>query len=147
MKKCSRCKQEKPETEFSFKNKTKGTKRSDCKECFAKLVAVHYQNNKEKYKEAFKKTRKRSQQFIYDLKEKIPCTDCGNYYPHYIMDYDHIDASTKKEKVSTLARCSKKTALEEIAKCELVCANCHRERTHQRAAEASLQSLCQKVYL
>ena len=52
-------------------------------------------------------------------------------YPYYVMDLDHRDPSTKlyaPAKLITLG--SMKKAIEEVAKCDVVCANCHRERTH-----------------
>lgn len=63
-----------------------------------------------------------------------PCTDCGISYPYYVMQFDHLDAGTKEFNVSAgVTRASHERLLAEIAKCEVVCANCHAERTHQRA--------------
>lgn len=61
-----------------------------------------------------------------------PCTDCGKKYPYYTMQYDHA-RGVKKYEMSTIFRRSTKIILEEIAKCDVVCANCHTERTYQRA--------------
>lgn len=75
--------------------------------------------------------------FISEIKECSPCVDCGEFYPHYVMDWDHLPGETKWMSVSKMStRCSRESILSEIAKCELVCANCHRERTHQRRDEA-----------
>lgn len=61
-----------------------------------------------------------------------PCADCKNTFPPVCMDFDHV----RGEKVGQLSRMVRKYgagALEnEIAKCELVCANCHRIRTQKR---------------
>lgn len=65
------------------------------------------------------------------LKESAPCMDCGNFYAHYVMDYDHRDPSTKVRTVSALVNAFTWAAvLLEIEKCDLVCSNCHRIRTH-----------------
>lgn len=64
------------------------------------------------------------------LKNK-PCMDCGNSYPPECMDFDHT-SDNKEFNVSKRRRASKRKILEEIAKCELVCANCHRIRTKHR---------------
>lgn len=62
----------------------------------------------------------------------LPCADCGKQYPPYVMDFDHV-RGTKVEALALLAQHSSEARLrEEIAKCEVVCANCHRERTYQR---------------
>jgi hypothetical protein len=62
-----------------------------------------------------------------------PCTDCGDSYPHYVMQFDHVRGE-KLGDVSTMVTsgCSLKRIQTEIAKCELVCANCHAKRTYQR---------------
>lgn len=71
-----------------------------------------------------------------------PCGDCGGVFHHTAMDFDHVDSSTKKYDVSRLAHSRVSIAMisAEIAKCELVCANCHRVRTwsRQRSAMSSL---------
>jgi hypothetical protein len=63
-----------------------------------------------------------------------PCTDCGIEYPPYVMDWDHMPGETKFKGVSSMVSClySKERVLSEISKCELVCSNCHRIRTHSR---------------
>lgn len=60
-----------------------------------------------------------------------PCEDCGIKYPPYVMDFDHVRGE-KVRKVSGLTNGSTAVILAEIAKCDVVCANCHRERTFQR---------------
>lgn len=65
------------------------------------------------------------------IKEASPCTDCGQYYPSYVMQYDHI-ADNKVSPVAKIYGSAWSTIMEEIAKCELVCANCHAIRTHNR---------------
>lgn len=70
---------------------------------------------------------------IQVLKEASPCIDCGKSFPYVAMDFDHRDPSTKVAEVSTLVKnCSSwDRVLEEIAKCDLVCACCHRLRTYK----------------
>ena len=60
-----------------------------------------------------------------------PCMDCGREYPHYVLDFDHVRGD-KRRAVSKMKYCSVRLLLEEIAKCDVVCANCHRERTFKR---------------
>lgn len=45
------------------------------------------------------------------------------------MDLDHRDPQQKIFELSKQKACSVKRLLVEIAKCDVVCANCHRERT------------------
>lgn len=72
-------------------------------------------------------------QRLRELKERTPCTDCKQSFPYYVLDFDHV----RGEKLFDLSGCKGWywEAIEaEIAKCDVVCANCHRERTHQRAS-------------
>lgn len=68
---------------------------------------------------------------IRDLKIGRPCTDCGNVFPPECMDFDHVRGK-KFRKLSAMCYYSDAILLKEVAKCELVCANCHRIRTEAR---------------
>jgi len=69
---------------------------------------------------------------INELKDR-PCADCGVRYPPYVMDFDHVNGN-KVQAICTMRRrlLTWKTILAEAAKCEVVCANCHRIRTYFR---------------
>ena len=63
----------------------------------------------------------------------VPCADCGIRYPSYVMQFDHRDSSQKNYTVSRMiGRAGEAKILEEAAKCDIVCANCHRDRTYVR---------------
>ena len=64
--------------------------------------------------------------------------DCGITYPYFVMDFDHVEGE-KKFNISIAANKlrSMKLILEELSKCELVCSNCHRIRTMNRAMKES----------
>jgi hypothetical protein len=53
------------------------------------------------------------------------------------LDYDHRPSEEKKANVSILVKrgAARDVILAEMAKCDLVCANCHRIRTYQRKKE------------
>lgn len=61
-----------------------------------------------------------------------PCTDCGGYYPPCVLHWDHVPG--RGPKLFNLGRAdySLEKVLAEIAKCDLVCANCHAIRTWNR---------------
>lgn len=63
-----------------------------------------------------------------------PCADCGFTYPFYVMQFDHRDPSTKSFTIgSSVTRGLGINAYKnEIAKCDVVCANCHAQRTHNQ---------------
>ena len=71
-------------------------------------------------------------QYLRDLKTKTPCVDCGINYPYYVMDFDHVRGQKQANVMELVSTLSKKRIDLEIAKCEIVCSNCHRIRTHMR---------------
>jgi hypothetical protein len=58
--------------------------------------------------------------------------DCGQTFPPECMDFDHVRGK-KCAAVGTLRGHKLSFLAAEIAKCDLVCSNCHRIRTRQRA--------------
>lgn len=67
----------------------------------------------------------------------VPCKDCGIKYPPYVMEFDHLTEKSftisKEVDMHTLEELEK-----EVAKCEVVCSNCHKERTHRRRVAKTL---------
>lgn len=93
----------------------------------------HYLANKDYYLERNRRYRKELSSFVNYIKETTPCSDCAEHYPYYVMDFDHLDGYIKDGLVSYFTKTGRIEAMKrEIEKCEVVCANCHRKRTHQR---------------
>lgn len=68
------------------------------------------------------------------IKANVPCTDCGGIFPVFVMHWDHLPEFEKLGEISTmLAHRTRAAIIEELQKCELVCANCHVIRTVKRA--------------
>ena len=84
-----------------------------------------------------KKTRaRRKEELFFTLLEYFkqnPCVDCGEANP-LTLEFDHIDPETKTTNVSKLIHSVRpwEEVLEEIEKCEVRCASCHRVRTHHQ---------------
>jgi hypothetical protein len=55
-----------------------------------------------------------------------PCGRCNQKFPAVCMDWHHRDKSTKSFTISKQVTRSAAKILAEIAKCDLLCANCHR---------------------
>lgn len=109
------------------------------KEKQREAIRKHYRENREKYIEKAQNKRRQLRAWVYSLKENTPCADCHKYFPYYVMDFDHIENKmTIVSKVINSGSWTKTKA--EIAKCEIVCANCHRMRTYRRLQEASPSS-------
>lgn len=108
-----------------------------CRPCDNKRARDYYASNRDHHKAVVRKRNKKyldaTKEWIRELKESNPCIDCGISYPWYVMDFDHVTGK-KSGNISKMVATAvaKEKLLEEISKCELVCANCHRERTFTR---------------
>jgi hypothetical protein len=132
MKTCGKCGDPKPNDEFALQNKKTGQRASYCRGCRRIYGRVHYSKNKELYIDRNERAHARLLEFLHSLK-RGPCMDCGGTFHPCAMDFDHRDSKEKVSNVSELfSRVSRRKLLEEVAKCDLVCANCHRVRTWNR---------------
>jgi hypothetical protein len=84
--------------------------------------------NPEKIREERRIRVVKNRKYIQSQKD-VPCMDCGIKYPFYVMQFDHVRGK-KMFALSNGVRKSREVIDEEIAKCDVVCANCHMERTH-----------------
>jgi hypothetical protein len=129
--------------DYSFFSKKGDGYQSKCRECNKKYQKEHYKTNKPYYAKKAKKQRITIKQKIVDLKEQTPCKDCGDTFPYYHMEFDHI-AGVKKYNVSEMAHdYGWDTIQDEISKCKLVCVFCHRTRTHRRSGKC-YSNCCEK---
>ena len=129
MKVCSKCNKEKDDEDFNWRFKDKGIRQSACRDCQREVNTKHYQENSEDYK-------KRAQEFRIKLKEKFAawlsdksCVDCGESDP-VVLDCDHVRGE-KKFNIAEMLNDARpwNLILEELSKCEIRCANCHRRKT------------------
>ena len=80
--------------------------------------------------------RRREQMELVNRIRSLPCACCGESFPICAMEFDHREASQKMGTVCFMAgRVGIRKLLEEIAKCDIVCTNCHRDRSFQRRAQ------------
>jgi hypothetical protein len=70
--------------------------------------------------------------YLANLKATTPCADCHKLFPPFVMDCDHVRGEKVAPVSSLAAKGSIKVFLDEIAKCDIVCSNCHRIRTFTR---------------
>jgi len=61
-----------------------------------------------------------------------PCVDCNLTWHPLVMTFDHVDRSTKVTEPSKLRTAPPAVFDEEVAKCEVVCRNCHQIREYLR---------------
>jgi predicted HNH restriction endonuclease len=94
----------------------------------------YYEQNKPVYAQQQRDRRQKTRKYIIEIKSAAVCADCLIDYPHYVLQFDHIT----DDKVMDVGKLAKEgnmaKLLVEIAKCEIVCANCHMHRTWMRSA-------------
>jgi hypothetical protein len=85
-------------------------------------------NGKRKY-EWQKRRRKELRQWWDELKATKRCDHCGESAPE-CLHFHHRDPSQKKDTLSNAVGqgWTKERLLEELAKCDVLCANCHMKR-------------------
>lgn len=132
MKKCSRCLRALPITEFGRRAKNRDGHKGACKQCDREVTRAWQSRHPEQTKQAGRQSRAKTRDITWEIKQSTACADCGGYFQPWQMDFDHTE-NNKTAEVSMLVRSSNREAvLAEMAKCEVVCANCHRTRTHMR---------------
>ena len=138
MRRCAKCHRERPEEDFNWKKKNK-LRQAYCRECQNAHHKGYYAKNKLPWKLKERERRKRMSALVNELK-RLPCADCGGSFPPCVMDFDHRDPKLKKQNVALMVhRNSLEVIMEEIEKCDLVCANCHRLRTHKLSPSSKRQ--------
>jgi hypothetical protein len=127
---CSTCKVWKPLDEFNRRSTSRDGRQWMCRDCNR---AYHYKN----LDRHMSQIRKRRKRLTNENKRRLlayflehPCVDCGETDP-VVLEFDHL-----RDKVANINRLTNgyewRRIAEEILKCEVVCANCHRRRTYAR---------------
>lgn len=128
--KCSKCKEVKPVSEFySDRSRSTGIG-SRCKPC-ARLESRNWaKRNRDKCNEWGRassiRIRERNHNKLYDFLSMAVCEDCDIDNP-LVLEFHHV--TDKDYNVAQIMHWSWERILEEINKCIILCANCHRIRT------------------
>jgi hypothetical protein len=102
--------------------------------CSKGTISYHLgDGQKEKSRARLRSSRLNIRKHIQEYKQSTICTDCREDYPYWILEFDHIN----DDKSFTIGKFQETTSSidvikAEIDKCEVVCANCHKNRTHTR---------------
>lgn len=128
---CGRCERVQPVGEFSHHA---GKRNSWCKTCHRDYDRWYYRKNPGRYRHNLAKGRRIRVELIAERKHEKQCRRCRRRFPYFLLDYDHIRDKSfsicrgvgNRKPITTLRR--------EIAKCQLVCVNCHRELSQWRIA-------------
>lgn len=138
MKICSKCATEKDLSEYFFRDKTKGQLHTQCKECYRQhrqaYYAEHYSKHKNDYLLRAKLRRKKLRdEFRANMARFLSNKTCElcKESDLRVLEFDHIEPSLKKFTISQAVRLGYdwERTLEEIKKCRILCANCHKKHT------------------
>lgn len=123
VKTCKTCEQTLPYEAFYRNANTTDGHLSWCKKCTVK-----------RYAKGVSERAKRDRAYFQQIKLDRGCADCG-YREHAVaLDFDHLPGVEKRYRIACMAGMKRELIDAEIAKCEVVCANCHRVRTANRLA-------------
>jgi hypothetical protein len=127
MRECRRCGGRKPLSEF---HRWHDDHQWWCKPCRAEYAAAHYQRHKKRRQAQNKRRQAEFFAWYTSLKAGKPCADCGLVFHPVAMHWHHLPGRKKTSDLGRLVkRGNRQQVLDEIAKCELICANCHAVRT------------------
>jgi len=130
---CLRCQKKRRGSSFNQNRTNKDGLQRYCRACQARIERDYYARNqvqinlRRKGLVDFVLQRNRAYLLAHLLLH--PCVDCGEKNP-VVLEYDHVRGKKKRAVTAlVLSKCSLKTLIEEISKCDVRCANCHRKRT------------------
>ena len=119
---------------FAWRRQEKGQRDNLCRPCRSLYKQEHYAANRQRYIDNVRARK----QFVIRARMALlleflahhPCTDCGETDP-IVLEFDHL--ADKSFSISRGVRDRNwESVLREMAKCDVVCANCHRRRTARR---------------
>lgn len=133
MKICNCCLVAKKDDQFYKRKYRDGATSGNCIDCEKEYRRQHYIDNKEKYlvkaRRNEEKYRKELLNFLLSYFKENPCVDCGERDP-VVLEFDHVRGEKLTEVSVLMARQHNlKKIKNEISKCDVRCANCHRRRT------------------
>lgn len=127
---CKGCEKDLPLTDEFFASRVDRKNKlfqSLCRECQKQYRRDHYLENKQKYIDKAKVYTQNCVDWFNEFKQKLKCERCPEDR-YWVLDFHHKDPNEKDVEVSLLVRKgNKKKLIEEINKCIVLCANCHRD--------------------
>ena len=124
-KRCSRCHVIKEHSEFHLNSARKDGRYNYCIPCRKEYDAEYQKNNRDKINEQQRLYRTKQREWWFEVTEGLVCVTCGE--PDFIvLEFHHRDPGTKKFGLANYNKFSKRKVLEEMEKCDVLCANCHR---------------------
>jgi len=145
---CPRCELKKPVADFSRRSVTSPQPCSYCRSCQRRYCRRHYLQNRELHNSRRCQRQQENRVDILRLpaehKRGTACVDCGERDP-VVLEFDHVKGR-KEGNISRMVCTSTWDRIkEEIKKCEIRCANCHRRRTAKQLGWKVSDSLAEHL--
>jgi hypothetical protein len=135
---CTKCKISKPESEYFVKNRKKGRLHTQYKTCYRNHRKTYYKQHYIKYKEEYlTRAKKRREMLKREFRDNMlaylsdkSCVECFEADIR-VLEFNHLDPSQKTFTISQAVKLGYRWSdvLNEISKCEILCANCHKKHT------------------
>jgi hypothetical protein len=125
MKVCFTCRAEKPYSEFNINKSRKSGYSADCKECHKEYNRQWYHKNRKRLIEKERARKRVARDWLREYKSTLQCQDCGNNHP-LVLDFHHRDEKIYDVSAMASNGNSIQKIMEEIDRCDVLCANCHR---------------------
>lgn len=131
-KRCTLCGRHKNTADFNRNSSRKDGLQNFCRRCGKRRAKGYYKAHSSRMKEQIAEAKRRrieaNQDYAYAYLISHPCIACGEADP-LVLDFDHVRGK-KVGNVSVLVRMRGLKAVQnEIQKCDVRCANCHRRKT------------------
>ena len=130
MKLCKTCGEVKAKSLFNKNSAKPDGLSAKCKDCNKSYLRDHYQKNKKYYSDKRIRTKNRYREDFYDYLLGKSCLDCGNSDIR-VLEFDHREDKlfniSQKKSIMPI-----ENLMNEINKCDILCANCHRIRTSKQ---------------
>ncbi len=129
---CARCGESKAASDFHRSRTGQFSYCGDCRRAYDRRY--YAERGKEARLARVRVWRDERRAWMAALKDGRACADCGGVFPPFVMHWDHLPGHLKIAEISSMVgNRRREVVIEELAKCELVCANCHVMRTVKRA--------------
>lgn len=126
---CPKCGDSKDLDDFAWRDKKRGRRSSECRDCHKRYRQDYYHKNRTKTLREVKVRKRELRRKMYLYLTEHPCVDCGEIDP-ILLDFDHVRGK-KTMGISKMVDYGYgwNRILKEITKCLIRCVRCHRLKT------------------
>lgn len=144
MKTCPKCKVQKPHEDFGKNRCSYDGFQTYCRGCRKTIDAKFYSQRigekRDRYTSQQKRRIQQMQENVLKYLQEHPCIDCGENDP-IVLEFDHVRGVKIREVSQVVRTWCWQRILQEISKCVIRCANCHRRKTARQFETSKYKAL------